>query len=241
MKTKIFSLVLLLVAFVGITSCGDDEVGTPALNRTNITLYVGETATLKYSGGRCTWTSDNPLVASVEAGVVRGEHVGTTIIHANDLTCAVTVKPSYTSVFEPCMKWGANQSEVQQYMSGYTLYSSTDSQQAYEGKWGVREYLYSFENGGLSESLFVTNVSVDLIYYLAERYVVLDSSADNSVVYMATIDLKTGIKLIMANTEFTVIYAPMSAQSAKAYSPYTLTSSKVVWEKVLGNLSKRQL
>lgn len=218
MKTKMISLMLMIAAFVCVTSCStDDDTQKPTLNKTSITLNVDETFTLVYSGEGCAWTSDDPLIASVKDGIVKGEHVGTTIIHANDLTCEVTVKPQYTGVFEPCMQWGKNLSEIQKYMSGYTLRSSSNTSLTYEGKGDIIAYTYSFDNEKLSSSAFLVELSYVsfLTDYLLERYVVFDVDQNNYRVYMVTTDLKTMIAMEIATYGAMVVYLPVPEQSTR--------------------------
>lgn len=220
MKTKIFSSVLILAAFVCVVSCSknDDEIEKVTLDKTSITLYVDETSTLTYSGDQCIWSSDEPLIASVKDGVVKGEHIGTTTVYANDLACSVTVKPKYTSIFEPCIEWGVSQSVIQNYMSGYTLRSSDTRNLVYEGKGYVVAYDYIFESGKLSSCGFLTNLSYSssLTDFLLERYVVLDVDQSTYTVYMTTIDFKTAVGLQISSSGILVVYIPMPQQSTKS-------------------------
>ena len=81
---------LALAAIACILSCSKNDNKEPSINKTRITLYVDETEKLTYSGNdECTWFSDNKRIADVNKGVVTANHVGTTTIHANNLTCEV--------------------------------------------------------------------------------------------------------------------------------------------------------
>ncbi len=183
MKKHFFTLVPIAVMLLFIISCSKDDDGGAAsgLNRTDITLYASEEFKLTYSGGSCVWSSDNDLIAKVENGVVTAKHVGTTLIHANNSTCQVTVIPRYMTYTEPCLLWGASKSKVINFMASYTLRGEETNSLVYEGKGKVRAYAYIFENGGLKASgLFITLLnSVDLADFLLERYVVLDMKEES--------------------------------------------------------------
>lgn len=198
MKTKLFSLQLILAAFLCVTSCSKDDDGEPipaTLDKTSISLYVDETSTLTYSGENCNWSSDNTLVATVENGIVTAKHVGTTTIHANNLSCIVSVKPKYTMYDEPYMNWGANIAEVKKKMSGYTLASEKDDMLVYLGKGKVNAYLYRFDNNALQQSVMQITLlnSINLTDFLLERYWPVDLSENGGSLkaYMGSVDLKT--------------------------------------------------
>ena len=88
MKTKILSL-MLIVSSIFLFSCKEDDNFTDGkLKKTNLTLNVGESSQLEYTGMDCTFQSGNPLIASVtDNGTVTGVHVGKTNIRANWSSC----------------------------------------------------------------------------------------------------------------------------------------------------------
>lgn len=245
MKTKFLFPLLIFAALVNLTSCSkDDDDKAPTLNKTSITLYVDDTATLTYSGGNCTWSSDNELIASVKNGVITGEHVGTTTIHANKATCKVTVKPRYTNVFEPCLQWGANQSTIKQYMSGYTLLSSSSTSLLYAGN-GVNDimgYAYSFENGKLSLSMLMASyyAASYVTDFLLERYAVIDVDQDSYTAYMITPDFTTGIILIFDDSALEVGYIPIP-ESTKSVNRYDYKFNKAIINKAKQELPKNNI
>ena len=211
-------LVMVLPTLVACGSDDDDDKG-PSLDKTNISLYVDEAATLTYSGGNCVWSSDNELIASVKDGIITAKHVGTTKIHANDLTCEVTVKPKYTSFFEPCIQWGASQSVVKNFMSSYTLRSSSDTQLVYNSSGRVTGYMYSFENAALKSSAFGTGLShsSSLTDFLLERYVVLQVDEEDYMVYMCSVDENTIIGMSITTSGIIVVYLPRTGNSTRSY------------------------
>ncbi len=222
---------LLLAAFMCITSCSSDDGNEQApatLDKTLITLYVDETATLTYSEGHCEWSSDNDLVAEVKNGIVTAKHVGTTTIHANTLACSVIVKPKYTMYVEPYTEWGASISTIQNKMSGYTFRGSTDSSNggetyAYEGKGKTNAYVYIFNEGKLTSSGFHVNLldAINLSDFLIERYVIIDINEENKNdyrVYMSTVDMKTVVAMNLTSSGAIVLYMPFPESNTKATS-----------------------
>jgi len=109
MKTKKTFLSVAIMAAVFITSCGKKEVTGITLDKTAITLDVGQTETLTATilpknavSQEIVWSSDNTAVATVNAGVVVAHSVGTAIIAATTgnftATCVVTVIQSVESI-----------------------------------------------------------------------------------------------------------------------------------------------
>lgn len=198
---------------LSLCSCSDDNDSTPGLDKTEVTLYVEETITLTYSGGDCTWTSDNPLIASVENGIITANHVGETIIHANEADCKVTVKPQYTKYYEPYINWGEGKNKVKQYMESYELAKEDDDQLAYRGDNSILFYLYTFDNGKLNGSGFLTDLleSSYLVDYLLERYIPV--SYDDTTFVFVSPDKKTGIGLQINSSYLLVAYLPANIET----------------------------
>ena len=84
---------------------GDTPVNTLTLDKTSLTLRVGETANLTATTttGQLTWSSSDTSVASVNAGGVRANKVGTATITVSNgtksLQCRVTVVDGSPSEF----------------------------------------------------------------------------------------------------------------------------------------------
>lgn len=213
MKKVISILCPLIVMALSLCSCSDDNDSTPGLDKTEVTLYVEETITLTYSGGDCTWTSDNPLIASVENGIITANHVGETVIHANDANCKVIVKPHYTRFYEPYITWGEGKEKVKEYMKNYEIEKENSNQLAYKGSESTLYYAYTFENGKLNGSGFATELfeSTYLMSYLLERYIPI-SNEGTTYIFMSP-DKKTGIGLQIYSSYLMVGYVPSDSNT----------------------------
>lgn len=226
MKTIIFSFVLLINVCVclSLASCSKDDVEptstlinqSPTLDKSSITLYVDETSVITYSGKECTWSTDNSLIAMVDNGKVTAKHVGTTIIHANNLTCTVTVKPRYNTYTEPYLNFGCSKSEVKTKMSAYNMKSEDATRIVYYGKGKINTYGYAFENDKLINSVFYTTLinSIELTDFLLERYWVIDyedKGNNEYIFYLGSVDLKTYVVMQLTTSGSIVMY--LSADS----------------------------
>ena len=101
---KMLSLMLAASLFC-LASC-KEEVETPEIKvPASLEMKVGESYDLKVTSE---WVSTNESVATVTtAGVISAKVQGEANIHNNsDLSCNVTVIPSYTLYAEPLMEWG---------------------------------------------------------------------------------------------------------------------------------------
>lgn len=100
-------LAMAVVAAFGLAGCGSDPGGgeekpTLTLNKTSLTLTVGESETLEATpsetGAAVTWSSSDSSVASVSGGTVTAVAAGNATITARagdaSATCAVTVTGS---------------------------------------------------------------------------------------------------------------------------------------------------
>ena len=220
-KKNFWGLILMGLMCISLTACGGDDDGgsnSPSLDKTSLSLYVEETSILKYSEGNCSWSSDNPLIAEVKDGVVTAKHVGITTIHANNLTCTVTVKPKYTSYAEPYMGWGSSKSVVKSMMSRYTLKSEDTTGLTYNGKGKVVGYVYLFENASLkSSAMYVSLLNLyDVTDFLLERYVVYNTEKKSDTeyyVYMASVDGKMVIVMYVSSSGCIVMYGPVTSSS----------------------------
>ena len=68
MKAKVLLMSALIMPFCFVSCNSDDD--EELLNNKEISLYVGESIVLEYTGKSCTWSSDNSLIADVDDGVV---------------------------------------------------------------------------------------------------------------------------------------------------------------------------
>ena len=209
---KLFRLMLLCATFVFILpSCSNEEdepkVNVSTLNKNSLTMYTGETATLTYSGGTCTWSSDNELIASVSYGVVTAKRVGVTTIRANGNTCKVTVKPRVTKYQEPYIGWGDSMSKVKNSMNSYELLEASSNELIYKVDSNTA-YGYLFENDKLETSiLIVTSLSEasTLGEFCAERYIPATYVGDYTFAFL-TVDKKTAVFVQIATKYIAVMY-----------------------------------
>lgn len=211
MKKVISILFPLISVALSFSSCSnDDNSSLSQLDKTEVTLYVEETSNLTYSGGDCIWTSDNPLIASVENGVITANHVGETMIHANDAVCKVTVKSNYTKYYDPYTNWGKEKDLVKQYMKNYELQSETDDRLTYQGDNSVLLYTYVFDNGKLNACGFAVDSSDSnyMTNYLLERYIPV-ANEGNLYTFISP-DKQTEIGLEIDETYLLVTCVPAS-------------------------------
>ena len=98
---KKLSFLVLSMAMIALVGCKNDVEKTIKLNPTKLTIFVGESDTIKAlttpESIAITWTSDNSTVATVENGVVTAVAAGEATITAAvseevKATCQVTVK-----------------------------------------------------------------------------------------------------------------------------------------------------
>lgn len=213
MKTNyyLWGVLIVLCAFITFSSCSKENVEpTPTLDKTSITLYVNETSVLTYSGKDCKWSTDNYLIAEVDNGKVTANHVGTTTIHANNLTCEVIVKPRHYTYTEPYINFGCSKEEVKKIMINYNFRGDNGKYLTYEGKGKVSAYIYDFENNALTTSSFYVTLinSLDLSDFLLERYWVVDvaeGSSNEYIITLGSVDLKTAIFMELSSSTGAII------------------------------------
>ena len=223
------SAIAILLVSICFISCGSDDSNdnnVPSLDKTNVSLYVGEKTIITYNGGNCAWSSDNELIASVKNGEITAEHVGQTIIHANNTSCTVTVKPKYNSFVEPYCVWGASESTVKSYMSSYSLLSekqqsSTKKIIIYVGKGNAKAYGYSFENNLLINSALYVDLykSSQFTDFLLERYWVVTVEQENDgsyYYYLGSVDMKMLIVCNLSTSGTIAMYTEMPSTTKGA-------------------------
>lgn len=215
---KFFLLFSLMVVSLASVSCGSDEEDEP--NYANQMMEAGDTYTIP--GKIKDWASDNELIASVSNGIVTAERVGETIIRSGSKSFKVSVTGKYNTFKEPYTQWGASQSVVKSYMTGYTLFKETNEVLYYTGLNKEMGYGYSFTNSALSSSyviLQMTSVTSDeMVAYLAERYVYVTMDEDDYYFGFVTPDKKTIVILQLQSNSGQLYYFVYytSASSANA-------------------------
>ena len=207
-----------MVVSLASVSCGSDEEDEP--NYANQMMEAGDTYTIP--GKIKDWASDNELIASVSNGIVTAERVGETIIRSGSKSFKVSVTGKYNTFKEPYTQWGASQSVVKSYMTGYTLFKETNEVLYYTGLNKEMGYGYSFTNSALSSSyviLQMTSVTSDeMVAYLAERYVYVTMDEDDYYFGFVTPDKKTIVILQLQSNSGQLYYFVYytSASSANA-------------------------
>ncbi len=216
MKAKVLLMSALIMPFCFVSCNSDDD--EELLNNKEISLYVGESIVLEYTGKSCTWSSDNSLIADVDDGVVTAKHVGTTKIHANKTSCIVTVKSKINSYTEPYTEWGSSMSKVKNNMSSFSLNSQEATSLLYAGKGKVLYYHYYFENGGLKSSTMYVSLynSTEFLDFLLDRYCILSYERKSSTeleVLLISIDGKNAVGLFINSSGSQAIYISAEKKS----------------------------
>ena len=111
LKSLLISLALALVCVSMVISTDVVEAASIRLNKTSITMYTGQTSTLKVSGTskKVTWSTSNKKVATVSyRGVISAKSSGSATITARvnnkNLKCRVTVKKQATNNKKAALK-----------------------------------------------------------------------------------------------------------------------------------------
>lgn len=133
MKTKILSL-MLIASSIFLFSCKEEDNFTDGkLKKNTLTVNVGESAQLEYTGMDCTFQSGDPKIASVtDKGVVTGVHVGKTNIRANWSSCEVEVKSKNNLYIEPLLNsFDIRKDNVSSYFSGSKVSYSKNGSLSY--------------------------------------------------------------------------------------------------------------
>lgn len=244
MKKFLFTT-LIMASAISFISCDRDEPATANLSPSTVSLYVGDSTLLTYSGGFNTgsnqWKSENELIASVNFGsstgyngMVKAHKVGTTTIWANEwISSSITVLPRYTMFTEPSLEWGTSKASIEKMMSNYELTTSNDSTLGYKGNENVLGYLYSFNNQKLEFSIMIIDLNTcdpeDLAKFLNERYYIDYIETEGRWVFVSP-DKKTGGIMQPYEKDPTfmfVIYVPLSS-SISTTSNINENASKVL-------------
>lgn len=172
---KKLALALVAALPLAFASCGDDDKDL-TLDQSALNLNYQAEATLKASESKCTWSSSNPFVASVDdKGNVKAEHVGVAVITATKdgatAKCNVTVNATNNNFEFPIMSWGSTVEAIKGAVSSsnFNLASSSADALVYSTKNaadGYPFYAYLFENNALYASQFTVTEAMDTQYDL---------------------------------------------------------------------------
>lgn len=186
---RLLTIAFALLAF----ACSKDDI---QLHDTHIRLIAGQTQQLRYSGSG-KWSSQEPLIATVENGLVEALRVGTTHIQFGNSKCTVEVYPKYTYYIEPFLDWGANYSTYETLMidSGCTEISHNATVALWLHEDTNTMYSCLLSDGKIKSTLIMTSLIMAeyCVNYLLERYVALGAVSGYGV--LLSIDGKSGITI----------------------------------------------
>lgn len=227
MKKKILILMLLCFTFMSCDLESDRRI-IHRIEPNNLSLFVGMEYDLKYSGGKCKWSSENDNIVSVDAnGNVRAEHVGYTTIRANEAECKINVSSAKNCYKEPILRWGASLSSIKN--SEYsTLVQSNASALLYENRYiseynKVKYYIYAFESSKLKSSFMAIPIDCagELADFLLDRYIPQSIDSNDYTATFISPDGKTYVMLMLE----TLNGEPLCVVG---YAPYETTKSSIV-------------
>lgn len=190
MKKFAWMLAMVLPMGLAFTSCGEDDNEGLTLDKTSVEVDYQKDVTLKASEGKCTWTSSNDFVASVDKdGKVVANHVGEAIITATKdgeaATCKVVVKATDNAYVMPVTAWGESMANVENAMGDAYVKNTaaSDAESLFFGTktdLGFPWYIYIFENGKLTSSSLTVELDDELkavdtmADYLEQRFKLIE-------------------------------------------------------------------
>ena len=207
---KCFSLMLLITSIVCFTACSsDDEEERPNIPTSHY-MKVGESFNLGYKSN---WTSSNIFAATVDnEGVVTAVRKGTANIYSTskDLSCYISVSPSYTLYSDPITQWGSSKSSIKSKKG--TPSSESETLLSYNISSTITPLeMYLFENNRLEASAIAvkTLYSDELVEHLLQRYKALTVDKENYSLYFidagTVSDCETIVMAQLYNTSFWLV------------------------------------
>lgn len=166
---KIISLMLFITSIVCFTACSNEEE-LPNIP-TSRYMKVGESFNLGYASN---WVSSNTFAATVDnEGVVSAVRKGEANIYSTDkdLSCYISVSPSYTLYNDPISQWGISKNSV--ISKKGTPNSETSTLLTYNTSSTITPIeMYLFENNSLKASAIVVKTSYtdELVEHLSQRF-----------------------------------------------------------------------
>lgn len=212
-----------MMTVLAITGCSKDDKLTLSTN--TLSLYSKDTEQITASE-QSTWSSEDEFVASVsENGIVKGGHVGKTIIKATsengEAKCAVEVKPKYNTYTEPILEFGASKATIKAKESR-TLESEIATRLTYKpDKSTIKSVAYAFENGAMIGAGVMLNTAsaMEAADFLIERYLVISAGSGNIIGLMLNnLPSKANMSISMGVDagNVTVIYAPYKSSTNRS-------------------------
>lgn len=223
MKRK-FSMMLLVASVVCLTACSGDEKEVRPSIPASRNMKVGESFNLGYSTD---WTTSNKYAATVNnEGVVTAVRKGTAKIYSRqeNLSCAVSVVPSYTLYNEPIVTWGITKNELiarkgtpDQESSKVLTYKTENSVVPME--------MYQYENNKLTSSAVAvkTTYTEEMVEHLIQRYVPVELDIENNHAYFVSPTSSGEIEMYVLNQLYNtsywlVMYAKSSSSTTRSAS-----------------------
>ena len=167
---KVFSLMWFITSIVCLTACSSDEEELPIIPN-NRYMKVGESFNLGYASN---WVSSNTFSATVDnSGVITAIRKGTANIYSTskDLSCYISVLPSYTLYNDPISQWGISKNSI--ISKKGTPNSETSTLLSYNTSSTITPIeMYLFENNSLKASAVVVKTSYtdELVEHLSQRF-----------------------------------------------------------------------
>lgn len=217
---KGISLMLLITSILCFTACsGDNKEERPNIP-TSRYMKVGEDFNLGYQSD---WVSSNTFAATVDnMGIITAVRKGTANIYSTskDLSCFISVSPSYTLYNEPITDWGLSKSRIKSRKG--TPDNETSTVFTYNTNSTITPIeMYLFEDNQLAASAIVVKTSYtdELVEHLSQRFKPATVDIENYRLYF--IDAET-----ISETEIAVVAQLYNTSYwLVMYSEYTSTRS----------------
>lgn len=171
---KLLLALALLVPMLAFTGCGGDDEPQD-ISISDQSLLVGET----YSLPKGTWSSSNDVIAKVEGGRVVAVRRGEAVIKCGSKSFKVEVTPSNNIIPDPCLRFGAKQDIISDYMEalgGFNKPGLSLSMTYVSSKPYILGYQYDFKNHEGLQSVTIMAFQkeipeLEIAEYLKQRYV----------------------------------------------------------------------
>ncbi len=196
---KFLSMMLLMASIPCLFSCSsesdEERFGIPKKQ----SMLVGESFTLEYD---CTWFSSNPFAAKVDNnGTITAVRVGNAEIYSDEhnISCEVTVSPSYTLYKEPITEWGMSKGNVKKEKGTPDNDSGNIILYNKNGKGAMAE-MYSFENNKLKSCAIVVDASYSekIAEHLVQRYLPTEYNEEEKYIYFIDAETYDDAKTVVA-------------------------------------------
>lgn len=134
---------------------------------------------------------------------------------SSDKTDEEILQPSSSFYFlEPLTSWGADQTDVQNHMTGYTLVSSSPYSLIFEGKGSESSYLYAFSKAATSLSYVTVSFDISLkseVMSFLEKTYTRNGSKEGNAIY--TDESRSTVIVTSADSQFYLTYMSRNDQN----------------------------